>query len=156
MFVRDKGGEIGPSATAKGDYYEMMRKAALAPRSPGKRKGVAEFEDLRLGANKQESSQAAEQRLYYRRDGEFSEMYNNAARYPNKPRPFEPKMMRPAGVGSGFGCPRPPPRQRVSEQVASSLGRTRRPHSAGNRVFSASPTNRISAPPTSAPVVKAV
>jgi len=159
VYFRDVSGGIGARETAKGDYEANARKAALAPRCPARRKGVSEFEELCAlnAAHWDPSHEAAleQNRLaFHRRHGEFAEMYNNAARYPNKPRPFEPKMMKPAGVNVGFGCAQLPPR-RVSSQAAfpPSGSRTRRPNTAGKRAFGSSPVQQISAsPPSSVPL----
>lgn len=136
VFVRGSRGQVEPCHTAKGEFVEALRQANLAPRRPGRKKGIAEFSDLSAPcAAKWDPSHAAalkqDRHAFYRHQGEFSDMYNNAKSYPSSPSPFEPKGMRPVACRpAAFGVPPQPARPQVSSPRPGS-SRVRRPQSAG-------------------------
>jgi len=155
VFVRGPRGEVEPSHTAKGEYFQAMRQAALpARRCAGRRKGVGEFaEASALNAPKWDPTHAAalkaDHHIFHRQQGEFSEMYNNAKRYPCTPRPFEPKGIHPTSCAPGFPARPCGPQFRARPSSA----RMRRPDTAGrSSVQPAQPVTKLTAPPSAQPV----
>lgn len=148
VFVRGRNGHVEARAAEWNtrEYSEALHRAVEGPKRPARRKGVAEFIDISApGAAKWDPNHAAaledNRHAFHRQQGEFSEVYNNAARYPCTPKPFEPGGLHPAGCARGFGAVSPASRaaSRVSPRPTSS--RVRRPQSAGR--ISATPAQPV-------------